>query len=65
MLEDVVNRVQQELGAVKLKSDMKDLKLQEATFAAKDAEGRLAELEQRESFNKQQTEKLSLENSKL
>ena len=52
MLEDVVNRVQQELGAVKLKSDMKDLKLQEATFAAKDGEARVAELEQRENFNK-------------
>ena len=46
MLEDVVNRVQHELGQVKVKADMKELELQEVTFGLKDAEGRVKELEQ-------------------
>ena len=52
MLEDMVNKMKHELGQVKMNSDMKELKVQEANFHLKDAENRIRELEQKERFSK-------------
>ena len=51
-LEEVVQRVQHELQNVKSNADQKELLLQEVSFNLKDAEGRVVELENKETFYK-------------
>ena len=61
----MVTKLQQELGQAAVKYEMADLKLKEEKFAKKDAEERLRGYQDKETFYKNQLDKLNLEASQL
>ena len=64
-LQEMVTKLQQELGQAAVKFEMADLKLKEEKFAKKDAEERLRGYQDKETFYKNQLDKLNLEASQL
>ena len=64
-LQEMVTKLQQELGQAAVKYEMADLKLKEEKFAKKDAEERLRGYQDKETFYKNQLDKLNLEASQL
>ena len=61
----MVTTLQQELGQFAVKYEMADLKLKEEKFAKKDVEERLRGYQEKETFYKNQVDKLNLEASQL
>lgn len=59
MLENMVEKLQNELTKVKHQSDLKDLTLQEVRFSLRDTDARIKEHEAKENFYKTQMEKLT------
>ena len=64
-LQEMVTKLQQELGQAAVKYEMADLKLKEEKFAKKDVEERLRGYQEKETFYKKQVDKLNLEASQL
>lgn len=64
-LEQTVQRLRKDIEKIKLRSESKELELQEATFELKDARTRIKGFEQKESFLTAQIEKLTSETSQL
>ena len=62
-IEETLNRIREELSQVKIKSNNKDLQIQEFTFTLNDAEIRIRELEQRQVLHLGQIDKLTSESS--